>query len=95
MKVISAYLMKVILIVPDEGYSSVPDEGYSSVPDEGYSSVPDEGYSRNESCTLNLISTFLLYKRIHVVMLCTCTCILYPQVEVYIYMYDNFLRNNW
>ena len=57
------------------------------------SSIPDEGYSRNESCTLNLISTFLLYKRIHVVML--CTCILYPQVEVYIYMYDNFLRNNW
>jgi hypothetical protein len=31
--------MKVILIVPYEGYSSnVPDEGYSSnVPDEGYS----------------------------------------------------------
>jgi hypothetical protein len=29
--------MKVILIVPDEGYSSVPDEGYSSVPDGGYS----------------------------------------------------------
>jgi hypothetical protein len=28
--------MKVIMIVPDEGYSSVPDEGYSSVPDEGY-----------------------------------------------------------
>jgi hypothetical protein len=30
--------MKVILSVPDEGYSlSVPDEGYSlSVPDEGY-----------------------------------------------------------
>jgi len=23
-------------------------------------SVPDEGYSRNESCALNLISTFLL-----------------------------------
>jgi hypothetical protein len=23
--------------------------------------VPDEGYSRNTSCTLNLISTFLLY----------------------------------
>ena len=29
--------MKVILSVPDEGYSSIPDEGYSSVPDEGYS----------------------------------------------------------
>jgi hypothetical protein len=29
MKVIPAYLMKVILSVPDEGYSSVPDEGYS------------------------------------------------------------------
>ena len=25
-------------------------------------SVPDEGYSRNVSCTLNLISTFLLQK---------------------------------
>jgi hypothetical protein len=23
-------------------------------------SIPDEGYSRNESCTLNLISTFVL-----------------------------------
>ena len=22
--------------------------------------IPDEGYSRNESCTLNLISTFVL-----------------------------------
>ena len=43
--------------VPDEGYY-VPDEGYY-VPDEGYY-VPDEGYSRNASCTLNLISTFLL-----------------------------------
>jgi hypothetical protein len=30
-----------------------------SVPDEGYY-VPDEGYSRNESCALNLISTFFL-----------------------------------
>ena len=51
--------------VPDEGYSSnVPDEGYSSnVPDEGYySNVPDEGYSRNASCALNLISTFLSSK---------------------------------
>ena len=57
-----AYLMMVILSVPDEGYSSnVPDEGYSSnVPDEGYSSnVPDEGYSSNASCALNLISTFI------------------------------------
>ena len=25
-------------------------------------SVPDEGYSRNVSCTLNLISTFLLQR---------------------------------
>ena len=25
-------------------------------------SIPDEGYSRNTSCALNLISTFLLYK---------------------------------
>jgi hypothetical protein len=31
------YLMKVILNVPDEGYSS---------------NVPDEGYSRNASCAL-------------------------------------------
>jgi len=57
-----AYLMKVILSVPDEGYSSnVPDEGYSrNVPDEGYSrNVPDEGYSRNASWPLNVISTFL------------------------------------
>jgi hypothetical protein len=46
--------MKVILSVPDEGYSSnVPDEGYSS-------NVPDEGYSSKASCALNLISTFLL-----------------------------------
>ena len=56
--------MKVILSVPDEGYYVpdegyyVPDEGYY-VPDEGYY-VPDEGYSRNRSCALNLISTFLL-----------------------------------
>ena len=27
-------------------------------------SVPDEGYSRNASCTLNFISTFLLHLRI-------------------------------
>ena len=33
--------MKVILSVPDEGYSrNVPDEGYSR-------NVPDEGYSKN------------------------------------------------
>ena len=25
--------------------------------------VPDEGYSRNASCALNLISTFLLHKK--------------------------------
>jgi hypothetical protein len=36
---------------------SVPDKGYY-VPDEGYY-VPDEGYSRNASCTLYLIHTFL------------------------------------
>jgi hypothetical protein len=53
-----------ILSVPDEGYY-VPDEGYY-VPDEGYYVhdegyyVPDEGYSRNVSCVLSLISTFLL-----------------------------------
>jgi hypothetical protein len=29
MKVIPAYLMKVILSIPDVGYSSIPDEGYS------------------------------------------------------------------
>ena len=41
------YLMKVILSVPDEGYSrNVSDEGYSERPDEGYSrNVLDEGYS--------------------------------------------------
>jgi hypothetical protein len=52
--------------VPDEGYY-VPDEGYY-VPDEGYY-VPDEGYSRNVSCALHLISTFLslLYKTFNVV----------------------------
>ena len=56
--------MKVILSVPDEGYYVpdegyyVPDEGYY-IPDEGYY-VPDEGYSQNESCALNLISTFFL-----------------------------------
>jgi hypothetical protein len=39
--------MKVILSVPDEGYSS---------------NVPDEGYSSNASCALNLISfLFILY----------------------------------
>ena len=47
MKVIpETYLMKVIVSVPDEGYTrNVPDEGYSNVPDEGYTrNVPDEGY---------------------------------------------------
>ena len=42
--------MKVILSVPDEGFSrNVPNEGYSrNVPDEGYSRhVPGEGYSSN------------------------------------------------
>jgi hypothetical protein len=39
MKVIpETYLMKVIVSVPDEGYTrNVPDEGYTrNVPDEGY-----------------------------------------------------------
>jgi len=34
------------------------------VPDEGYSRnahVPDEGYSRNAQCTLNYISTILIF----------------------------------
>jgi hypothetical protein len=53
MKVIpETYLMKVILSVPDEGYSrNVHDESYSR-------NVPDEGYSRNVSCALSCISTF-------------------------------------
>ena len=52
------------LCVPDEGYSSnVPDEGYSS-------NVPDEGYSRNESCALNLISTFLFQCRCGFIRMC-------------------------
>jgi hypothetical protein len=29
--------MKVILSVPDEGYSELTDEGYFELPDEGYS----------------------------------------------------------
>jgi hypothetical protein len=53
--------------VPDEGYldTEVPDEGYldTEVPDEGYldTEVPDEGYSRDASCALHLISTFLVH----------------------------------
>ena len=53
MKVIT-YLMKVILSVPDEGYSERHlMKVILSVPDEGYY-VPDEGYSRKSSCTLKL-----------------------------------------
>jgi hypothetical protein len=44
--------MKVILSVPDEGYSNLL-----------ILSVPDEGYSRNVSCTLTLISSFLLERK--------------------------------
>ena len=59
-----------ILSVPDEGYY-VPDEGYY-VPDEGYY-VPDEGYSRNASCTLNNISTFLsLYMKQFLPLVSSC-----------------------
>jgi hypothetical protein len=47
MKVIpETYLMKVIVSVPDEGYTR---------------NVHDEGYTRNASCALILIFTFLLY----------------------------------
>ena len=45
--------MKVILSVPDEGYS----ERYLM---KVILSVPDEGYFINASCALNLISTFSL-----------------------------------
>ena len=34
------------------------------LPEEGYFELPDEGYSRNASCALNYISTFLLYERL-------------------------------
>ena len=50
--------MKVILSVPDEGYSERTF----------ILSVPDDGFSRNASCALNLISMFLLS------LINTCTC---------------------
>ena len=49
--------------LPDEGYSRLSNHSSLSVPDEANHSslsVPDECYSRNASCVLNLISTFLL-----------------------------------
>jgi hypothetical protein len=80
-----AYLIMVILSVPDHGYFertwswlfwaylmmvilSVPDHGYLertwswlfwAYPMMVILSVPDHGYSRNASCALNCISTFL------------------------------------
>ena len=52
-----------VLSLPDEGYSRLSNHSSLSVPDEANHSslsVPDECYSRNASCVLNLISTFLL-----------------------------------
>jgi hypothetical protein len=56
-----------ILSLPDDGYySNLPDDGYySNVPDDRYySNVPDDGYSRNTSCVLILMSTFLLTRHL-------------------------------
>jgi hypothetical protein len=49
--------MKVILSVPDEGYSRT----YLMKVILG---VPDEGYSRNVSCALNVIFTFLFNQQL-------------------------------
>jgi hypothetical protein len=49
--------MKVILSVPDEGYSRT----YLM---KVILSVPDEGYSRNVSCALNVIFTFLFNQQL-------------------------------
>ena len=46
------HIVNFLLLLPNLSTLSVPDEGYY---------VPDEGYSRNASCALNLISTFLLH----------------------------------
>ena len=61
-RVFWVYLMKVILSVPDEGYSERTWwRLFWAYLMKGILSVPDEGYSRNVSCTLNLISTFLFH----------------------------------
>jgi hypothetical protein len=47
--------MKVILSVPNEGYSSVPDEGYSSVPDEGSSGTIRIAFIRYDQNNLHQV----------------------------------------
>jgi hypothetical protein len=61
----------IIIWLSDILPMSVPDEGYSMehliiiwLSDILPMSVPDEGYSRNVSCTLDIISTFLLSGRL-------------------------------
>jgi hypothetical protein len=62
-----AYLTKVILSVPDEGYSERTWRRlFWAYLTKVILSVPDEGYSRYASCELNLISTILLFdNKIH------------------------------
>jgi hypothetical protein len=56
-----AYLMKVILSVPDEGYfERTWWRLFWAYLMKVILSVPDEGYFINASCALNLISTFSL-----------------------------------
>ena len=54
------YLMKSIMSVPDEGYYECTWWRLLwAYLIKVIMSVPDEGYSRNASCTVNLISTFI------------------------------------
>ena len=56
-----AYLMKVILSIPDEGYfEHTWWRLFWAYLMKVILSIPDEGYSRNVLSTLNLISAFLL-----------------------------------
>jgi hypothetical protein len=58
--------MKVILSVPDEGYSERTWwRLFWAHLMKVILSVPDEGYSRKSLCALNCISTFLCYIKTH------------------------------
>ena len=61
-----AYLTKVILSVPDEGYTERTWRRlFWAYLTKVILSVTDEGYSKNASCALNLISTFSFTPEIH------------------------------
>jgi hypothetical protein len=89
--------------LPDEGYSNpnmsryhtLPDEGYSNPNKSRYHTFPDEDYSRNVLCTLNLISTLLLFLFLTIIKkLCSTVFILILYLHLIIKTWHTGNRNH-